>query len=60
MKEIEAEMVKEMRPTLRKLSILERFASTESGYAYTDAIGLVKRADDMPVHFADVIQKIFN
>lgn len=57
---IEKKVVAAMKPTARKLAIYEAYSELESNHAYTEAIGLVHRANDLPPEFDSNVKAIFS
>lgn len=49
-----------MKPTARKLAIYEAYSELESQHAYTETIGLVHRANDLPPEFDSNVKAIFS
>ena len=57
MDEIEEEVTAELKPQLRMLSLYERYINEESGGAYTDTIGIIEKAKDLPPEYDTVMRK---
>lgn len=51
--------MKEMRPSLRMLSLYERYINTDSNNAYTTTIGIVEKAKELPQEYDSVMKHSF-